>query len=193
MKTVMAVLVAAGVLTALHAGIELGSQAPDFSLPEVRTGQTVALTGLGEHDATVVLFIATQCPYSNAFNRVMADLGRQYASRKVAFVGINSNYTESAQEVKEHAERHQFPFPVLKDEGNRVADRYGATVTPEAFVFDRSGKLVYHGALGNSRNPTTKESEAVGDELAAALEAVLAGGSPEPAKTKMFGCTIKRK
>jgi peroxiredoxin len=193
MKTVMVVLVAAGMLTALHGGIELGAEAPDFSLPDVRTGQTVVLTQLGEHDATVVLFIATQCPYSNAFNRVMADLGRQYVSRKVAFVGINSNHTEPAEEVREHAERHRFPFPVLKDEANRVADRYGATVTPEAFVFDRSGKLVYHGAVGNSRNPTTKESEAVGDELAAALEAVLAGGSPEPAKTKMFGCTIKRK
>lgn len=193
MKATMAALVGLSVLTGLQAGIDLGAQAPDFTLPDVRTGQTVALQSLGERDATVVLFIATQCPYSNAFNRVMADLGRQYGSRKVAFVGINSNSTEPAEEVKKHAQDHQFPFPVLKDEGNQVADRYGATVTPEAFVFDRTGKLVYHGALGNSRNPTTKESEAVGDELAAALDAVLSGGSPDPAKTKMFGCTIKRK
>lgn len=193
MKAVMVGLIGVSVVTGVLAGIELGAQAPDFALPDVRTGQTVALSELGERDATVVLFTATQCPYSNAFNRVMAELGRQFASRKVAFVAVNSNHTEPAQEVREHAEKHEFPFPVLKDEGNQVADHFGATVTPEAFVFDRSGKLVYHGAIGNSRNPTTKESEAVGDELAGALEAVLGGGSPEPAKTKMFGCTIKRK
>ncbi len=193
MKTMLTVLVTMGVLACVQAGIDIGAQAPDFTLPDVKTGRQVALSELGEREATVILFTATQCPYSNAFNRVMADLGREYAARNIAFLAVNSNSTEPAEEVKAHAEKHEFPFPVLKDEGNQVADRFGATVTPEAFVFDRQGKLVYHGAVGNSRNPTTKESEAVGDELAAALEAVLSGASPEPAKTKMFGCTIKRK
>ncbi len=193
MKTMLSVLVTVAAVACAQAAINIGAQAPDFALPDVKTGRQVALSGLGEREATVVLFIATQCPYSNAFNRVMADLASEYGARKVAFLGINSNSTEPADEVRAHAEKHGFPFPVLKDEGNQVADRFGATVTPEAFVFDRQGKLVYHGAVGNSRNPTTKESEAVGDELAAALEAVLSGASPEPAKTKMFGCTIKRK
>ncbi len=193
MKTMLSVLVTVAAVACAQAAINIGAQAPDFALPDVKTGRQVALSGLGEREATVVLFIATQCPYSNAFNRVMADLASEYGARKVAFLGINSNSTEPADEVRAHAEKHGFPFPVLKDEGNQVADRFGATVTPEAFVFDRQGKLVYHGAVGNSRNPTTKESEAVGDELTAALEAVLSGASPEPAKTKMFGCTIKRK
>lgn len=175
----------------VFAGLDLGGSMPKFSLADVTSGQAVASSDLGGK-ATVVLFIATQCPYSNAFNKIMADLGNRYSDQGVKFVGINSNKTESLEETKQHAKSNGFGFKVLKDPGNKIADVFGATVTPEVFLFDASGKLAYHGAIGNSKQPTTKESEAVGDELTAALDAVLSGGSPNPATTKMFGCTIKR-
>lgn len=173
-------------------GGDLGS-APDFRLPDVRTGQTVALSELArDHRAVAVIFIATACPYSNAFNHVMSDLARRYESQGVAFVGINPNKTEPAADVRRHAEQHEFPFPVLKDEGSVVADLYKAQVTPEVFLVTPELKVIYHGALGNSRQPTTKAEEANGDELAAALDEFLAGKPITTPQTKMFGCTIKR-
>lgn len=193
MKTgVVALAVLALVVSAVLAGVDLGQTAPHFVLPDVSSNQEISFEKLGGQKATVVMFIATQCPYSNAFNKTMAQLAEKYSAKQVAFVGINSNKTEPAAEVKEHAKANGFPFKVLKDPGNKVADLYGATVTPEVFVFNAEGKLAYHGAIGNSSQPTTKEAEAVGDELVAALDAVLTGSAPNPAKTKMFGCTIKR-
>ncbi|GAB4238074.1 MAG: hypothetical protein Kow00109_12340 [Acidobacteriota bacterium] len=185
-------LVFLGLAGTLGLGADLG-EAPDFRLPEVRTGRTVALSDLArDHKAVAVIFIATGCPYSNAFNHVMSDLARRYESQGVAFVGINSNKTEPVENVRRHAEQHGFPFPVLKDEGSAVADLYKAQVTPEVFLVTPDLKVVYHGALGNSRQPTTKAEEANGDELAAALDEFLAGKPVSTPQTKMFGCTIKR-
>jgi peroxiredoxin len=187
---VLAILLLAG--APVFGGLDVGSSAPEFALPDVSSGNVVSSKDLSGGKAMVVMFIATQCPYSNAFNRIMADIGKRYADQGVKFVGINSNKSESTEETKNHAKTNGFPFKVLKDPGNKIADSYGATVTPEVFVFNASGKLAYHGAIGNSKQPTTKESEAVGDELSGALDTVLAGSMPNPATTKMFGCTIKR-
>jgi peroxiredoxin len=173
-------------------GITVGGQAEGFALNDVRTGQPVSLSDFQDARGVAVIFIATQCPYSNAFNHVMADLAQKYESRGIVFLGINPNKTEPASEVLTHADQHGLKFTVLKDEGHVVADRFGATVTPEVFLLDANWKVVYHGALGNSRQPTADASQANGDELTAALEAFLAGEPIERSTTKMFGCTIKR-
>jgi hypothetical protein len=122
----------------------------------------------------------------------MVDLASRYEPRGAVFVGINSNKTESAEVVRQHAQSSGFEFVVVKDGGSAFANQLGAQVTPEVFVLDKNGKLRYHGAIGNSRQPTTKADEANGDELVQAVEAVLAGLDVPMAKTKMFGCTIKR-
>lgn len=173
-------------------GITVGDAAPEFELTDVRTGSTVALGDFSEKEAVAVIFIATQCPYSNAFNGVMADLAQRYGEKGVAFVGINSNKTEPAEEVSRHAEENGFGFPVLKDPGNRIADLYGATVTPEVFLVGQSGEVVYHGAIGNSKNPTTRAAGANGEELSLAINELLANEPLTRTQTKMFGCTIKR-
>lgn len=173
--------------------LDVGTQAPDFALPDVRTGRTVSPADLLEdHQAVVVVFIATGCPYSNAFNHIMSDLARKYSAKNVAFVGVNSNRTEPVDAVRRHAEENDFPFPVVKDEGNVVADRYGAQVTPEVFLVAQNGEIVYHGALGNSRQPTTRAEEVNGEELGGALEDHLSGRPVAVPRTKAFGCTIKR-
>jgi peroxiredoxin len=173
------------------AKIKIGEKMADFSLPDP-SGEQHSLYDFKGKKAVAVIFVATKCPYSNAFNHVMADLAREYAGRGVAFVGINANKSEPASEVAEHAKTYGLGFTVLKDEGNVIADRLGASVTPEVFLLDGDWTLRYHGALGNSAKPTNNLEQASDAEFRPALDAVLSGGSVERAETKAFGCTIKR-
>ncbi len=195
-RVVITVIVVSVLLVQLGLGqeakLKIGEPLEGFSLPDVRSGRTVSLSDYADSKAVVLIFIATGCPYSNAFNGVMADLSERYEPRGAVFIGINSNKTEPAKEVKRHAEENGFGFVVVKDGGSAFANELGAQVTPEVFLLDKDGKLRYHGALGNSRQPTTKPEAANGDELVQALESVVAGRDVAMAQTKMFGCTIKR-
>lgn len=170
--------------------LKIGAPAPDFTLPAVSDGKPVALRDLlGKSKAVAVVFVATKCPVSNAYNTRMAALGKEYAAKGIPLVGINSNKTEPAAEVKEHAEKHLSTFPVLKDDGNKIADAYGATHTPEVFVLDPKGNLLYHGRIDeNQDDPRGVKSP----DLRNALDAVLSGRPVPAAETKAFGCTIKR-
>ncbi len=172
------------------AALKIGAPAPDFTLPAASDGKAVALKDLlAKSKAVAVVFVATQCPVSNAYNTRMAALGKEYAAKGIPLVGINSNKTEPAAEVKEHAEKHGFTFPVLKDDGNKIADAYGATHTPEVFVLDPKGNLLYHGRIDeNQDDPQGVKSP----DLRNALDAVLSGRPVPAAETKAFGCTIKR-
>ena len=170
--------------------MKIGAPAPDFTLPAASDGKAVALKDLlVKSKAVAVVFVATQCPVSNAYNSRMAALGKEYAAKGIPLVGINSNKTEPAAEVKEHADKHGFTFPVLKDEDNKIADAYGATKTPEVFVLDPKGNLLYHGRIDeNQDDPRGVKSP----DLRNALDAVLSGRPVPAAETKAFGCTIKR-
>jgi len=173
---------------AAHGPAIVGKPAPDFALHDVGTGQPFSLQLLGMgHRATVVLFIATRCPVSNAYNDRIAALSKTYMLRGVAFIGINANTTEPIAEVRAHAREH-FPFLILKDADDTAADNYNARVTPEAYVINPNGILVYHGRVDNNMD----RAEVKTHDLAAALDAVLAG-KPVPAKqASAFGCSIKR-
>jgi peroxiredoxin len=169
------------------AALAIGAAAPDFTLPDA-DGRAHSLASLKGKAGTLILFVATQCPYSNAYNERMQKLADDYRARGVNVVGINSNSTEPAAEVKQHAAANGLNFTILKDAGNQIADRYDAQVTPEAYLFDASGKLVYHGRIDNSRTGYLITST----ELRDAIEATLAGRAVEKAGAKAFGCSIKR-
>ena len=184
------VAVAAAPFAARAAELRIGSPAPDFTLPAASDGKAVALKDLlAENRAVAVIFVATKCPVSNAYNARMAALGKEYAAKGVPLVGVNSNKTEPTAEVKEHAEKHGFTFPVLKDEGNRVADAYGASHTPEVFVVDPKGNLVYHGRIDENQDDARNVKS---PDLRNALDAVLGGKPVATVRTKAFGCSIKR-
>jgi peroxiredoxin len=172
------------------ADLKIGAAAPDFTLPAAADGKPVALKDLlAKNKAVAVIFVATKCPVSNAYNDRMAALGKDYAAKGIAVVGINSNKAELAPEVAAHAKEHGFTFPVVKDEGNKVADAYGAQKTPEVFVLSPKGDLLYHGRIDESQDdPKGVKSP----DLRNALEAILAGKPVPAAETKAFGCTIKR-
>src|SRR5215472_10682962 len=173
---------------AFAAGPQLGAPAPAFALTTL-DGQGFTLAEAARsHKAVVLMFIATQCPYSNAYNDRMRDMAAAYAKKGVLFVGINSNKTESLEETAAHAKQHGFAFPVLKDPGNQVADLYGASHTPEIYVVGKDGKLLYHGRIDDS----TETAKVTSHDLSNALDELLAGQPVAKAETKAFGCSIKR-
>ena len=169
---------------------KIGAVAPDFTLPPAAGGPSVALKDLlGRSKAVVVIFDATKCPYAKGYKERVAAMGKEYAAKGITFVTINSNKTEPAAEVAEDAKKHGFEFPVLKDEGNRVADLYGAQKTPEIYVLDPKGTLLYRGRIDETHeDPKNVKSP----DLINALEAILAGKPVPAAETKAFGCSIKR-
>jgi peroxiredoxin len=174
-------------LTAAPQPMKIGSRPENFSLRNP-AGTDHALFGQEKAKVTVVMFIATQCPVSNAYNERMEALAREYTPKGVRFIAVNSNKQESATEVASHSAAHGFDFPVVKDPNNTIADKWGAMVTPETYVLDADGMLRYHGRIDDSQNPANVKSQ----DLKAALDAVLDGRAPEWSETKAFGCTIKR-
>ena len=165
----------------------IGATIDDFTLPDV-DNKDRSLKSLAGKNGTVLLFIAVQCPVSNAYNERMAKLAEDYKAKGIAVIGINSNVAEDATSVKAHAAEHKLSFPILKDPGNKIADRLGASVTPEAYFIDMNNKLLYHGRIDNSRNAAQVESS----DLRNALDAALAGKAIEKTEAKAFGCSIKR-
>jgi peroxiredoxin len=167
----------------------IGSAAPDFQLTTL-DGKPFSLSKTAPNqNATVVMFIATKCPYSNAYNDRMRSMADAYKDKGVLFVGINSNQSEPESEAREHAKTNRHTFPIMKDPDNKVADMYDAKRTPEIFVVDKKGKVVYHGRIDeNYEDP----AQVTSPDLKNALDALLAGKPIIRAETKAFGCTIKR-
>ncbi|MDX2269598.1 MAG: redoxin domain-containing protein [Bryobacter sp.] len=179
-------ILAAALLSAvtLCAGeITVGAPAPAMKLKDM-SGKSVAVNASGK--VTVVTFISTKCPISNDYNDRMIAVYKEYANKGVNFYFVNANFTESAAEIAEHKQSVGFPFAVYQD--GDAADQLGAQVTPEAFVFNAEGKLVYHGYVDDSRNAARVTKNGLRD----ALDATLAGKPVPQATTKAFGCTIKR-
>ena len=165
----------------------LGTQVSDFDLADLQ-GTPVKYSAL-KGETTVVIFIATKCPISNGYIERMNAVYKDYAPKGVHFVFVNANQNEPPAEVAGHAKAHRFAFPVYKDYNNVAADLFGAQVTPEAFVMDRTGVICYHGSVDDSLNEARVHTRGLRD----ALDAVLAGKAVERSETKAFGCTIKRR
>ena len=167
----------------------IGAAAPDFQLTTI-DGKSFSLSSEAKsHKAVVVMFISTQCPYSNAYNDRMRDMASAYASKGVLFVGINSNKTEDAATASSHAKAHGHTFPIMKDPANKVADLYDAQHTPTVYVVDPQGKVRYEGRIDeNYEDPAGVASP----DLKNALDSLLAGKPVAKTVTKAFGCSIKR-
>jgi peroxiredoxin len=191
MKPLVAALLLLAVALAAAGDIKTlktGDTVPSFTLKNY-DGKEISLdAALKQNRYAVVMFIATRCPVSNAYNTRMQDLQEKFSGRKIAFIGINANQAETADEVRDHAKEHKFGFPVVKDPNNVIADAYGALVTPEIFVVDSARKLLYHGRIDDNR----KEEKVESRDLANALDALLAGKPVSADQQRAFGCSIKR-
>ena len=188
-------LVVAGAIFASSARAEgevpmppaIGATIEDFTLPDVDNKER-SLKSLAGNNGTVLLFIAVQCPVSNAYNERMEKLAQEYKAKGIAVVGINSNVAEDATAVKGPPAENKLSLPILKYPGNKIADKHGASVTPEAYFLDGNNKLLYHGRIDNSRNAAQVETP----DLRNALDAVVSGKPVEKTEAKAFGCSIKR-
>src|SRR5579859_1143062 len=168
-------------------------QVADFRLKDPRDQRSVSLGDFKDGKAIVVVFLGVECPLSNLFVPVLADLHKEYAGKGVTFVGINSNSQDGLERVAIHARRHDIPFPVLKDVANEVADRFGARRTPEAFLLDSGGKIRYRGRIDDQFGiDYARPSKPTRRDLAAALDEVLAGKTVSGPKTEAVGCRISR-
>src|SRR5215831_4111999 len=165
----------------------IGTVIDDFTLPDA-DGASHSLASLKGKNGTVVIFIATKCPVSNAYNDRMEKVFEDYKAKGFNVIGINANSTEPAAEVKSHAAEKGLKFTILKDDGNKIADRLGATRTPEVYLLDAKGKLAYHGRIDNSQ----KIEGITSNDLRDALDEVLAGKTVSKTGGAAFGCSIKR-
>jgi peroxiredoxin len=180
-------VLAAGLLIASLLQASDKKTVENFTLSDVN-GTQHSLSDYRPSKAIVLMFIATRCPVSNAYNDRMVKLSEEYSARGISFIGINSNKQENAEEIRQHAKEHGFAFPILKDWNNVIADRLGASVTPEIFVLNSKFQVLYHGRIDDSR----REAGVQSNDLRNALDAVLAGKEIPLTETKAFGCTIKR-
>jgi peroxiredoxin len=151
-------------------------------------GKEYQLTDFKKSKATVIMFIATQCPVSNGYNTRMAQLYTDYKDKGVTFLGINSNMQESVDEIKDHAKSNKLDFIILKDQNNVIADKFDASFTPEIYVLNGNSEILYHGRIDDSR----RESDVKTKDLRAALDEILSGKKVSAPETKAFGCSIKR-
>ena len=184
-------MTAVGVTKEQSEKVELDTIVKDFTLKDA-DGASHALYQLSEEKpATVVLFLATQCPRVTDYAERIVTLVKTYNEaheKKVQFIGINSNKQETIEEIAKYSKKYGFQFPVLKDPENKIADYFGARRTPEVFLLDTERMLRYAGAIDNSPKEPTKHY------LKDALDLVIAGKDipKKSKKTRAVGCTIKR-
>lgn len=174
--------------------LALGTEAPDFALPDVTTGEIVRRADFVGADALLVMFICRHCPYVAHVRPTLAQLGRDHLNSHLAIVAISANdpdtYPEDAP-VRLAAEALEagYTFPYLYDETQKVAKAYTAACTPDFFVFDADLRLKYRGQMDGSRPGNGVPVN--GEDLHAAIDAVLAGAPVDPDQRPSVGCGIK--
>jgi len=174
--------------------LELGTPAPSFALTDVVSGKTITLDQFAGKRALLVMFICRHCPYVKHVQHELAKLGRDYAGKSVGILAISSNdavaYPDDGPEnLRQMASDLDFKFPYCYDETQDVARSFHAVCTPDFFVFDQNRRLAYRGRLDDSR---PRSSDPVtGNELRAAIDAVLGGKEVDPNQRPSMGCNIK--
>jgi peroxiredoxin len=173
---------------------ELGAPCPPFRLPAV-DGKTYAREDFAASPVLVVMFICNHCPYVKAVEDRLIDLARTHGPRGAQLVGVCSNdaatYPDDAfPNLAQRWREKNYGFPYLHDESQEVARAFGAVCTPDIFVYDRDRRLAYRGRIDDSWKDEAKVTQR---ELAAALDALLAGDRPSPQQRPSMGCSIKWK
>jgi peroxiredoxin len=167
--------------------VDVGEKAPSFTAMGT-DGKEYRLDSISKTaDLVIVCFTCNQCPVAVAYEDRFIDFNKKYADKNVKFIALNcNNRTENLDAMKKRAEEKDFNFVYAFDETGDAARAYGAKATPELFAI-QNGKIVYHGSYDDKMKNPSKSF------LVDAVDALLAGKTPEVASTKPFGCSIKLK
>lgn len=177
--------------------LELGVQAPDFSLPNTNLNfplEQVSLTDFKGAKALLVMFVCNHCPYVIHLRSGLIDLANDYADKGLQVVAISSNSADSHPQdgpdaMQAEAQEHGFPYPYLFDASQDVARAYKAACTPDFYLFDSAQKLVYRGRFDGSR--PKNDIPVTGEDMRRAVDAILAGETPDAEQIPSMGCNIK--
>jgi len=174
----------------------LGTAAPDFSLPDPKTGGTVSLDDFSDSPALLVAFLSNHCPFVKHIADRLGEFSREYEGKGLAMVGICSNDVasypdDSPERMAAEVELRGYAFPYLYDASQEAAKTFRAACTPDFFLYDGDRKLVYRGQFDDAR--PSLDVAVTGADLRAASDAVLAGRLPSPSQRPSVGCNIKWK
>lgn len=176
--------------------LNVGDKAPDFSLPEPKTGREVSLKEATLEHGVFIAFMCNHCPFVKWLSEELNKLGSDLAEKGVGMVGVSStDYSaypaDSPAEMKAAAESIYSTFPYLLDETQEVAKAFGASCTPDFFLLDKDGKVFYRGQLDSSR--PGKGVPVTGSDVREAVELLVAGKNPPESQKRSMGCSIKWK
>jgi peroxiredoxin len=176
--------------------VALGSAAPDFALPDVVTGKTVSRAEAAGPRGMLAMFICRHCPFVKHVQHELAKIGRDYAKSGVGIVAISANDEsthpeDSPANLAAMSKELGFAFPYLFDASQDVAKAFDAQCTPDFFLYDATGTLVYRGQLDDSR--PGNGTPVTGTDLRGALDALVAGRAISRDQRPSIGCNIKWK
>ncbi|MFP4379004.1 MAG: thioredoxin family protein [Candidatus Sumerlaeia bacterium] len=175
--------------------LELGTKAPDFSLKDTE-GNTITRDSFEGYPGLLVIFMCNHCPFVKHIQEKLTEVTADYMQKNLGIVGINANDAEkypddSPEKMAEEKVKAGYPFPYLYDADQEVAKAYHAACTPDFFLFDKEMKLVYRGQFDDSRPGNDKP--VTGEDLKAAMDAVLDGEDINFTQKPSIGCNIKWK
>jgi peroxiredoxin len=175
--------------------LPLGTVAPDFSLPDTEQ-HLVSKGDFDEAPGLLVMFLCNHCPFVKHIRDSLAHLAAESGSRGLAIVAISSNDTaafpeDSLEMMRQEAREAGYTFPYLYDETQDVAKAYRAACTPDFFLFDGQRRLIYRGQFDDSR--PGNEVPVSGNDLAAAIDALIEKRPVSPQQKPSIGCNIKWK
>lgn len=182
----------AGLLASDGNGLKIGDVAPDFSLKNV-DGNYVSMNDYENAAGFIIIFSCNHCPFVVAVEDRMIALHERYAPMGWHLIAINPNDPavvpdDSFEKMIERAQEKNFPFPYVKDVGQKVFPQYGATRTPHVFLLDADRVVRYIGAIDDN----TRDASAVQEKwLENAMARIMRGMDPDPLETRAIGCTIK--
>ncbi len=177
-----------------RAALELGARPPKSTVRMPNVDEKLfSIADVAGKKGTLVMFSCNACPWVKAWEDRITSVGNTYQDRGVGVIVINSNDPQQNSEdsfevMKQRARERGFAFPYVVDSTSEVAAAFGATRTPEVFLFDGEQELVYHGAIDDNAKEPAKVEE---DYLVDALEAMLTGKPIPVRQTKAIGCSIK--
>ncbi len=174
--------------------IPLGTQAPDFNLPDTISGKTYKLHDLKGSKATVIMFICNHCPFVIHINKAIVNIANTFQNKEVQFIAISSNDAgnypqDGPEQMAMHAKIEKYPFPYLYDATQNIAKAYDAACTPDFYVFNNDLKLTYRGQLDNSR--PGNNIEVTGTDLIHAINCTVKNTINNNIQKPSIGCNIK--